>query len=74
MVSRAHGVKESRVILARLLKALMRPGICLRKETGVPYFWADYRDPNIIIRELDGVRERGRFVGGVFRPVAGRKS
>jgi hypothetical protein len=39
----------------------------LKKEKGVPWFTADLHDPAIVTRELNGIKQRGRFVGGVFR-------
>jgi len=39
------------------------------KRPGVPYFRADPDDPTVMIRDLDGVEERGQLVQGEFVPV-----
>jgi len=35
----------------------------------VPRFSADARGPTLVVREPRGVKRRGRFVGGKFKPV-----
>lgn len=64
---RAHGVEESRRAMERLAQALLAlPGIELQRTLGVPLFYADGQNPKLVVRDLDGVRQRGTFVDGRF--------
>ena len=49
--------------------ALTKPGVRLRKTKGAPLFSADPADPAILIREVDGRRERVTFEDGRFKVV-----
>ena len=53
--------------MARALVRLTRPGIRLRPKRGIPLFQVDENDPDILIRDLNGKRERGVFQDGEFK-------
>jgi len=57
---------ESNQGLARALKALAQPGVVLDIPSGVPLFQVSPDDPDLIVREIDGVRETGTFKDGKF--------
>lgn len=55
--------------LSRLVDAFVKPGIKLQKKKGVPYFYADPQTPGLVIREVDGRFDKGKFdKKGRFRP------
>ena len=53
--------------LKRGLKALVKPGVKLRRGKGVPIYRVDPSDPTILIRELNGCDERGTLTDGKFK-------
>lgn len=55
--------------LARSADRITKPGIKLRRQKGVPLFHVDPNDPSILIRELNGIIERGKLVNGQFEPL-----
>lgn len=64
----ARGVRESTRALEGLVRAIAKlPGIDLPRQKDVPLFWADDDDPDIIIRELNGKTERGRYENGKYK-------
>jgi len=62
-------VKASSALIMRLGRKLASPGVQLQNAKNIPLFTADHHDPNVVVRDLNGVRKRGRFVGGVFKPL-----
>ena len=60
----------SRTAMRELRGRLLKPGVKLTDRKGVPKFYADEADPAVVVRELDGKRERGRFENGQFKAVA----
>ncbi|AEL08304.1 hypothetical protein XCR_3442 [Xanthomonas campestris pv. raphani 756C] len=48
--------------------ALLRPGIDLKVERGVPLYHADPTRPELIVRHLNGETKTGRFINGQFEP------
>jgi hypothetical protein len=55
--------------LKRSKKAFIKRGVALRHRKGVPIFFADPKEPSVLIRRLNGQEERGRIVGGAFVPA-----
>lgn len=67
---RARGVEDGRRAMQGLAKAITAlPGVKLERIPGVPRFYADAHSPQLVVRELDGVRQRGTFVEGRFVEV-----
>lgn len=62
-------LEQSRRAMRQLGVRLLKPGVKLPDRKGVPKFYADEQDPALIIRVLDGKRERGRFENGQFKAV-----
>ena len=65
-----ENARQSTEALARALTRLTRPGIRLRPKRGIPLFQVDENDPDILIRDLDGKRERGTLQDGEFKVIA----
>ena len=65
-----ENVRQSAEALSRALTRLTRPGIRLRPKRGIPLFQVDENDPDILIRDLDGKRERGTLQDGEFKAIA----
>ena len=65
-----ENVRQSAEALSRALTRLTRPGIRLRPKRGIPLFQVDENDPDILIRDLDGKRERGTLQDGEFKVIA----
>lgn len=55
--------------LARALPKLTKPGVRIKIRKGVPYFHADFENPKLLIRQLDGKITRGKIVDGKFRVI-----
>lgn len=69
--TRAHTRKNilaGQKALARALPKLLSAGVHLDPRPGVPIFYADDDDPEITIREIDGVCQSGKLVNGQFVP------
>jgi hypothetical protein len=66
----AATLELSREAMKALGGRLLKPGVKLADRKGVPKFYADETDPALVVRELDGKRERGRFENGQFKAVA----
>jgi len=64
-----ENVRRSTEALSRALVRLTRPGIRLRSKRGIPLFQVDENDPDILIRDLDGKRERSLFQDGEFKAI-----
>lgn len=63
-------VARSTEALQRVVGRLMKPGIRLAAKKDVPRYSVDENHPNIFIRRLNGVTERGYVVNGVFKVIA----
>jgi hypothetical protein len=63
-------LEQSRNAMRQLGDRLLKPGVKLPDRKGVPKFYVDEADPALVVRELDGKRERGRFENGQFKAVA----
>lgn len=61
-----RNIRSGQRALQRALPCLLKPGVSLNTPPGVPIFYADREDPEVIIREMDGILERGRIVNGAF--------
>lgn len=68
-VVEARNIKQGQLALKRASKALAKPGVVLVRKPGVPYFHADPKNPNRMVRELDGQTTVGIFVGSKFKPL-----
>jgi hypothetical protein len=62
-------VKRSTDALEQAGKRLFVPGVRLRSKKDVPQFFADDKDPEIIVRRLNGRLQRGRLVNGSFEAI-----
>jgi hypothetical protein len=62
-----RNVRSGQIALARAMSKIVKPGVTLNVEKGVPLYHADSKHPGRIVRELDGKRVIGRFVDGKFR-------
>ena len=65
-----ESVRQSTEALTRALTRLTRPGIRIRPKRGIPLFQVDENDPDVLIRDLDGKRERGTLQDGEFKVIA----
>lgn len=63
-------LEQSRNAMRQLGDRLLKPGVKIPDRKGVPKFYVDETDPALVVRELDGKRERGRFENGQFKAVA----
>jgi len=77
---RGNGKEDTTSILARLAKAISKPGIdrasIFRSESGKPVYayYMSSEDVSTIIREdVSGNKTAGRMVAGKFRPVRSSK-
>jgi hypothetical protein len=53
--------------LKRAADRIVRPGVTIAQRKGVPLYRVDDDNPNVIIRKLDGIEERGIFADGEFK-------
>ncbi|MGA0599205.1 hypothetical protein ACO2Q3_00710 [Caulobacter sp. KR2-114] len=63
-------LEMSRKAMRELGWRLRKPGVKLRMAKGVPKFYVDEGNPDLIVREVDGKQERGTFEDGKFKAVA----
>ena len=61
-----HNVAAGSRALARARKAFIEPGVKLSLDNSVAKYHADPDHPGILIRELNGRRERVSFSNGKF--------
>lgn len=64
-----RNIKEGQEALMRAQAALVKPGVKLLRSKGKPIFFATPDHLDIVVREVDGVRTLGKFVGGRFRVI-----
>jgi hypothetical protein len=65
----ARHLEASTAALARAAKAFIKPGVKLRRVKDIPLYSVDPDHPHILIRELNGRRQRGVLVGSEFKPT-----
>lgn len=53
--------------LARARNRILKPGVTISAQPGVPLFSADPKQPEFLIRRLDGKIQRGKFTDGKFQ-------
>lgn len=63
---RQANVKAGQAALQRGKTALLKPGVKIAREKGVPLYFGCEDRPGYMVRELDGKRTVGRFAGGRF--------
>ena len=63
----AKSIADSTGALRRAASRIVKPGVRIRPRKGVPLYHLDDDDPDVIIRTLDGVVERGIFAEGQFK-------
>ncbi|NOT41578.1 MAG: hypothetical protein HOP13_13895 [Alphaproteobacteria bacterium] len=59
-------IRQGTDALDRALTAIVTPGVKLKHKAGMPLYAADPKNPNLLIRQLGGKSERGRFESGKF--------
>lgn len=63
---RQANVKAGQAALQRGKTALVKPGVKIAREKGVPLYFGCEDRPGYMVRELDGKTTVGRFAGGRF--------
>lgn len=66
---RRANIEAGQAALRRAKSALIKPGIKLPRQKGVPLYFGCEDQPGLMIQELDGKRTLGKFVRGRFRAV-----
>lgn len=66
---RRANIEAGQKALMRAKSALIKPGIKLSREKGVPLYFGCDDQPDLLIRELDGKRTLGKIVRGRFHAV-----
>ncbi len=61
-------VQESCEAMARGAKGLLKRGVRIKRQKGVPLYYAAPNEPDVLIQELNGKKTRGHFVGTRFIP------
>lgn len=64
-----RNIAAGHLALSRAKNALLRPGVQVRVDVGVPLYHADPKSPGLLVRTLNGHTTRGRFTGGKFKPT-----
>jgi hypothetical protein len=64
---RQRNVGLGQAALKKFKSKIVKPGVKLRAQKGVPLFFADPTNPRRIVRVLDGKREVGAFENGTFK-------
>lgn len=60
-------IEDGQAALARAKPALMSSGVKISRQKGKPIYYGSPDSPDLIIREIDGVRSVGTFSQGRFR-------
>lgn len=63
-----QNIEAGQAALRRMKSALIKPGVIIKQKNGVPLYFGSADNPDLLIREKDGVKTLGRFVNGRFRP------
>ena len=66
---RRANIEAGQAALRRAKSTLIKVGIKLPREKGVPLYFGCENRPGLMIQELDGKRTLGKFVRGCFRVV-----
>lgn len=66
---RRANIEAGQAALKRAIAVLLKAGIKLPREKGVPLYFGCEDKPGLMIQELDGKRTLGKFVRGHFRAV-----
>lgn len=67
----ARNVAAGQSALKRAVDKISRPGISLRASKGVPLYYVEDTQPEVIVRELNGRKEYGVFRNGKFVSLNG---
>lgn len=62
-----RNIKEGQDALMRAQEVLVKPGVKLQRSRGKPIYFASPDRLDVVVREVDGIRTLGKFVGGRFR-------
>jgi hypothetical protein len=62
----AHNIKSGQAALKRVAKTLITPGVSIRAGKGVPLYYASEEGPDVLLRDIDGKRERVKLRDGQF--------
>jgi len=62
-------IEAGQAALMRAKTALVKPGVTIARAKGKPLYFCSSERPDVIIREVDGVRTIGKFACGRFRPL-----
>jgi len=65
-----RNVTSGQRALARAATKIVKAGVSLRDVSSVPLYHADPKEAGRLIRELNGKRSKGYFVGGKFRVLS----
>jgi hypothetical protein len=69
-----RNIREGQEALKRAQAVLIRPGVKLHRAKGKAIFFASPDSLDAIVREVDGVRTIGKFVGGRFKITQSTRS
>lgn len=64
-----RNIEAGQAALRHAKDALITPGIKISRQKGQPLYFGSSDRPDLIIREVDGVRTFGKFTSGRFRIV-----
>ena len=65
-----RGVRASAKAVERLSKRLVKPGVSIKREKGIPTYTANPRNPTQVVRRLNGRTQVGKFVNGKFKALS----
>lgn len=63
-----RNVLSGQSALERATSRMLKPGVVLAQNHGVPVYHADPLVPGRLVRELNGTSQSGTFLNGKFRP------
>lgn len=66
---RRANIEAGQAALRLAKRALIKPGINLPREKGVPLYFGCEDQPGLMLQELDGKKTLGRFVRGRFYAI-----
>lgn len=64
-----RNIEAGQAALRHAKNALITPGVKISRPKGKPLYFGSPDQPDLIIREVDGVRTFGKFTSGRFRIV-----
>ena len=65
-----RNIRTGQIALSRAKDAFINKGVKLKTKQGVAIYQADPSDSRILIRNIDGKKEKGIFVNSSFKAVA----